>query len=112
MQSTAQRAILAVTLASICAIARAGGPVEPAQRTVRFADLDLTRPAGVTVLRQRIRAAAEEVCQPLSEHDLGMLAASRACVTDAIARAVKDVNSPMLSRSYQGKTELVVLADR
>lgn len=112
MQSTAQRAILAVTLASICAIARAGDPVEPAQRTVRFADLDLTHAAGVTVLRHRIRAAAEEVCQPLYQHDLVMLAASRACVTDAIARAVKDINSPTLSRSYQAKPELVVLAGR
>jgi len=112
MQSTVQRALLAVTLAAMCAIANAGTPDESLRRTVRFADLDLTRPAGVTVLRQRIRAAAQEVCQPLSEHDLAMLAASRTCVTDAIARAVKDVNSPTLSRSYQAQTELIVLTDR
>jgi hypothetical protein len=41
-----------------------------------------------------------------------MLAASRTCVTDAIARAVKDVNVPTLARSDQRKTELIVLAAR
>jgi len=112
MHTTVQRALLAVTLAAMCAIANAGTPAESAQRTVRFADLDLTHPAGVAVLHQRIRAAAQEVCQPLSEHDLVMLAASRSCVTDAIARAVKDVNAPALARSSQRKTELIVLAGR
>ena len=112
MQFTVQRSLLAVTLAAMCAIANAGTPEESAQRTVRFADLDLTRPAGVAVLHQRIRAAAQEVCQPVSEHDLVMLAASRTCVTDAIARAVKDVNVPALSRSDQRKTELIVLTAR
>jgi len=112
MHTTVQRALLAVILAAMCAIANAGTPAESAQRTVRFADLDLTHPAGVAVLHQRIRAAAQEVCQPLSEHDLVMLAASRSCVTDAIARAVKDVNAPALARSSQRKTELIVLAGR
>ena len=48
----------------------------------------------------------------MSEHDLVMLAAARNCVTDAIARAVKDVNVPTLSRSDQRKTELLILAAR
>jgi UrcA family protein len=112
MQSKVQRALLAVTLAAMCAIANAGTPATFAQCTVRFADLDLTRPAGVAVLHQRIRAAAQEVCPPLSGYDLAMRAASRTCVADAIARALKDVDAPALSRSAQRKTELIVLAGR
>jgi UrcA family protein len=100
-------------MASICTIANAGSPDQSVQRTVRFADLDLSRPAGVAVLYQRIRVAAREVCQPLSEHDLMLLAASRACVRDAIDHAVDDIHSPTLSRYHQTKTEaLIITASR
>ena len=114
MQSAVRRALLALTMASVCAIANAGSPDGAAvHRIVRFADLDLTRPAGVAVLYQRIRAAAREVCQPLSERDLTLLAASRSCVVDAVDQAVSDIHSPTLSRYHQMKTEaLIITASR
>ena len=96
MQSLVRPALLALTMASVCAIANAATPDAPAHRVVRFADLDLTRPADVATLYQRIRVAAREVCYSLSERDLTLLAASRPCVRDAIDHAVGDINSPTL----------------
>src|SRR5215469_13804493 len=113
MKSAVRRALLAVALASICTIANAGNPDQPAQRTVRFADLDLSRPAGVAVLYQRIRVAAREVCPPFNQRDLVLRATSRSCVRDAIDHAVVDVHSLTLSRYHQTKTDaLIVTASR
>jgi len=112
MKSAVRRALLAVAIASICTSANAGSPDQSAQRTVRFADLDLSRPAGVAVLYQRIRVAAREVCQTVDERDLMLLAASRSCVRDASDRAVDDVHSLTLSRYHQTKTEALIITAR
>ena len=113
MNSAVRRTLLALAMASVCAISNAGTPAGAAHRTVRFTDLDLTRPADVAQLYQRIRVAAREVCQPLSERDLTLLAASRYCVLGAIDRAVGEVNSQTLSRYHQSKTEApIVIASR
>jgi len=109
MNSAVRRTLLALAMASVCAISNAGTPGGAAHRTVRFADLDLTRPADVAQLYQRIRVAAREVCQPLSERDLTLLAASRSCVLGAIDRAVGEVNSQTLSRYHQSKTEAPII---
>ena len=112
MKSAVRRALLAVAIASICTSANAGSPDPSAQRTVRFADLDLSRPAGVAVLYQRLRVAAREVCQTVDERDLMLLAASRSCVRDAIDHAVDDVHSLTLSRYHQTKTEALIITAR
>jgi UrcA family protein len=109
MQSVIRPALLALTMATVCALANAATPGGPAHRVVRFADLDLTRPADVAALYQRIRVAARDVCRPLSERDLTLLAASRPCVVDAIGRAVGDINSPTLSRYHQTKIEAPII---
>jgi UrcA family protein len=54
MQSVIRPALLALTMAAVCALANAGTPGGAAHRVVRFADLDLTRPADVAALYQRI----------------------------------------------------------
>ena len=109
MQSAVRRALVALTMTSVCAIANAGVPDGAVHRIVRFADLDLTRPADVAVLYQRIRVAAREVCPSLSERDLTLLAASRSCVVDAIDQAVSDIHSPTLSRYHQMKSEAPII---
>jgi UrcA family protein len=113
MQSEVHRTVLALTLASVCAIANAGSPAVTVHRTVGFADLNLTRAADVAVLYQRLRVAAREVCQPLGERDLTLLAASQSCAEDAVDQAVGDVNSATLSRYHQmKKTEAPVVIAR
>jgi UrcA family protein len=110
MKSAMRHTFIACTLLSLSAIATAGSPAD-SSRTVGFADLDLTRPAGVAVLYQRIRTAALEVCRPLLERDLTFAAHSRSCVQDAIARAVDEVNAPALSLQH-GLAPAVAVAQR
>ena len=63
---------------------------------VRFADLDLTRPAGAQELYRRIEHAARDVCESLGA-DPHNLYAYTTCRKSAIARAIKDVGAPLLT---------------
>jgi UrcA family protein len=82
---------------TLCAVAPAGlaeAPSYDARReVVRFADLDLTRPAGAQDLYDRIQYAAREVCE--TYYRLGR---DRGCIDQAIARAVAEVGAPLLTR--------------
>jgi UrcA family protein len=85
----------------------------PPKRVVHFADLDLTRNAGVAVLYARIRFAAREVCAPVEDRRLQSIAARDRCVTQAIARAVADVNVPTLTSYHLTKTgQTITLAEQ
>lgn len=70
-------------------------------RTVRFADLDLTRKAGAETLLVRIKSAARVVCEPPQGLELTFDSLYRQCISDAIGRAVADVNAPVLAQLYQ-----------
>jgi UrcA family protein len=70
---------------------------DPAARTVRFADLDITRPAGAKVLYGRISAAAQEVCHLSHSRDLKLRQVEHACIEAAVDTAVKTINAPALS---------------
>jgi UrcA family protein len=77
--------------------------LEFAQRTVKFADLDLTHAAGAEALYARIRSAARQVCAP----------SMRPCIDQAIARAVADVNAPLLtSYSMTRSRQTIRLAEK
>jgi UrcA family protein len=65
--------------------------------TVRFDDLNLATSAGVDALYHRISSAARSVCRDESSRDLKFVAAIEHCRADAIARAVREVNSPHLA---------------
>ena len=87
--------------ASMCTLTTApAGAAEQAvpTRTVRFDDLDITKPAGAKILYDRIKEAAAEVCQlPTSWEPLSMLVVQRNCVQKAIDNAVMKVNSDVLT---------------
>jgi UrcA family protein len=100
MKSAIRQTLIALVLGSMSAMVSAGSPAG-SSRTVAFADLDLTHPAGAAVLYRRIRTAALEVCPPLFDRDPSFTARSRSCVQDAIARAVNEVNAPSLTQ-YSG----------
>jgi len=61
--------------------------------SVKFADLDISKPAGAGVLYRRIRAAALGVC---SYYWFESDADEARCVHDAIANAVTKINQPEL----------------
>jgi UrcA family protein len=67
-------------------------------KVVRFADLDLTHPAGAQELYRRIRRAAREVCEP--DGTTGYLESYGECLRGAIAHAVLEVDAPLLTE-YQ-----------
>jgi UrcA family protein len=71
--------------------------------TVRYSDLDLRSDAGSAVLYARLVSAAHQVCPAADNRNLGALAAVRACERQAIANAVRDVNSPKLAAIYSAR---------
>ena len=82
-------------------------------RVVQFADLDLTRSAGVMVLYARIKSAAREVCKPINARALAASQAAHECLAESIARAVADVNAPALTGYHLAKTaQTITVAQR
>jgi UrcA family protein len=78
-------------------------------RVVRFADLNLHSREGATVGYQRIAHAADGVCSLSSGmRVLGrtatMAAQVRECKAKAIKHAVTQVNAPMLTAVFRGKS--------
>jgi UrcA family protein len=65
---------------------------------VHFADLDLSRSEGATVLYQRLKGAAETVCAPIDDRRF------KPCVQNAISTAVAKVDKPALTAYYEAKT--------
>jgi UrcA family protein len=86
--------------AALSTVARAD---DVRQLHVRYDDLNIHTDAGATVLLQRIRDAAERVCEQPGTRDLGELAAVKTCTDHAIATAVEAVKRPALTRVYDAK---------
>ena len=75
---------------------------------VRFADLDLTRPAGAQALYRRIQQAARDVCEPDRLRDGVYMSSYRLCLSSAIARAVIEVGSPLLTEHHQSQSQAIL----
>jgi UrcA family protein len=88
-------AILAVSGPGLCSVAAADPGAE--SRTVKFADLDLSRAAGAHALYRRIRAAAQVAC---SHYFFATDTDREHCVREATADAVTRINRPALSAVY------------
>ena len=100
---------LALTLSLALATAAFAAPMlarsdEPKQVTISTADLNLDHPAGVDALYGRIRSAAREVCRPAEGRALGMQAAWRDCMTQAVDGAVAAAHSDSLASLHLAKT--------
>jgi UrcA family protein len=97
--------VLAVVASPLTAVAMQGGlpDAEPPKRVVNFADLDLSRDAGVAALYQRITSAAREVCRP--EDFWTEKTRNFDCRHAAVARAISDVQSPALTSYYLARNK-------
>lgn len=108
-RSLAKAAVLTAAL-SCAAFAAATGPARaPAGHsvTVSFAELDLTNPAGVTMLYARLQAAAEAVCAREIRHGDTLAGRTRselraACYEATLERAVRDVQLGALEQVHAG----------
>ena len=86
----------AITLCALEATARASDEGLP-KRTVSYADLDISQPAGAKVLYGRIQAAANQVCEFGAYWEMSTRQKQRDCINEVIDKAIKDVHSPALS---------------
>jgi UrcA family protein len=87
---------LAVSLSAVSA----ADPNSSASINVKYADLNITSPAGAATLYERIRAAAVGACNFFwfkTDAD------EARCVQQTIANAVTKVNQPALSAVYNAK---------
>ena len=74
------------------------------QRTVKFADLDLSRNSGIAVLYARIKAAARAVCAQDGEFGVNKVQAESECRARAVSGAIAKVNVPMLTNYYRERS--------
>jgi UrcA family protein len=92
----------AMLLACALVASNARADEEVRAETVKFADLNVSSPAGVEALYRRIHSAAKHVCTPPGGWP-SQLGAST-CIKASEARAIAKVNLPLLTAYYQSKT--------
>ncbi len=80
--------------------------VDTRQVTVKFADLNISRPEGAAILYGRLRAAAETVCSPYGTRNLAEQESIDNCINSAMHQAVTTINQPALSLIYSAKTRI------
>jgi UrcA family protein len=79
---------------------------------VSFTDLNLNSEAGAKTLHGRLRGAANKVCSGLEGGALRLAYKWRTCVDDALARAVEQIDQPMLTSyhvTWMGKHETAAM---
>jgi UrcA family protein len=81
-----------------------GSADEIPQRTVHFADIDVSSGAGAAILYSRIKIVAAQVCEQINARSLPAVALAHRCMAQAISRAVADVNVPALSSYHLAQT--------
>lgn len=82
-----------------------------ASRTVSYGDLDLGRPAGAQSMLRRINNAAESVCGGRADfRALKAMAANKACIREATANALLDLNAPLVTSIHNSSVDIIDVA--
>jgi UrcA family protein len=102
---------LAAALAFSGLAAARGNPVPPSV-VVKYGDLNLANVDGVIKLHARLKGAARQVCSAYESTTLGLREQYEGCVSDALARGVRDVGNANLATFHRfGKRGLVVASN-
>jgi UrcA family protein len=97
----ASAALTACLIVGASATAYAAAPADAsASVRVNYRDLNLATEQGTQALYGRIVSAARKVCAVSDIRVLAEVAAAQACETQAIAHAVRAVNSPRLAATH------------
>ena len=106
MKTAAPYVLFAILAGALYSAAAAAADADdgPRQRTVKFADLNLTRSSGIAVLYARIKAAARAVCERDGELGLNTVQAESKCRARAISGAIGTINVPMLTSYYRERS--------
>ena len=98
MKTSIRLGLLTAVLGLLTGAATAAAPPEQLPTIhVNFADLNLDHPAGATALYVRIMRAARAVCESPGLRDLAAVQRADKCINEAIARAVAQVDAPLVS---------------
>jgi len=98
--------MLLLSLVAVCgsSLALADTQVTVKSETVRYDDIRLISAVGAAVLYGRLHGAAERACGgPVDTVPLAQRVRYKACVDEAVAKAVADVNNPMLTWYQESK---------
>jgi UrcA family protein len=96
-------AVAAVSLVSVAQFAQADSADSRSALTVHYSDLNMNTEAGVAVLYNRIRHAAQQVCGEVDPRRLDEVAAAQACVNHAIAASVAAVGNTQLDQEFMAR---------
>ena len=99
---TALTACIAIGAGAVAAHAGEPSANAPAIK-VGYRDLNLATDAGNGALYARLEKAAAKVCVVDDIRDLAAVAAVSACEQQAIARAVRQINSPRLAALHSAR---------
>jgi UrcA family protein len=72
---------------------------------VKYSDLTLETDGGVNQLYRRIVSAAKQVCPDYPLHDLGAQRQVEVCRSQAIARAVRQIDNARLAALYATRSK-------
>jgi UrcA family protein len=99
MRSKIHMLLLSLLAIGGTSLAMAADPtVTVKTETVKYGDIRLISAVGAAVLYGRLQSAAERACGgPLETVPLVQRTRFKSCVDDAVAKAVSDVNNPMLT---------------
>ena len=100
--------LIASTLAGVCQ-ADTGTPDVRTQR-IDYSDLNLADTRAADVLYQRIRSAAENVCEVRGTRSLAAAAQYRTCVRHAVEHAVAAVDVPLLTQHHDKLAHASIVA--
>ncbi len=105
MRTKTYMLVLSLIAASASSLASADALVNVKSEVVRYDDIRLISTVGAAVLFGRIHNAAERACGgPLvGPPQLARQLAYRTCLNDTLARAVDEVNHPILTQYYETK---------
>jgi UrcA family protein len=94
--------VAAMTLACVLVASNAHAGDDVHSETVKFADLNLSSPAGAEALYRRISAAAQRVCGYEATSIYGP-SIWQNCVRPTVDATVAKVNNPLLTRLHPGR---------
>ena len=83
----------ALAAASLSLLAVAPAAAQDIQATVRYADLDVSSPAGAEALNTRLLGAAKSVCERPSIRDLKAVAEWEACRDAVVSSALEQLSA-------------------
>jgi UrcA family protein len=103
MHSTIRTLLFAMLAAVASSVVMADSTVTVKNEVVRYDDLRLISAVGAAVLYGRLRGAAERACGVLDGKQPQLSARYRVCVDESIAKAVAEVNEPVLTAYFESK---------